>query len=137
MCYLPPDTYLGIVSIPDSPFYLPIWVNLPWTHSLWCDDIHLSGEYVCFPNQGRLLYFTNTYFSEQEHIIFVELFIKTCNNPPFSPKYDWNIWLYSTLTEAYFNGTKTFFRNSTWLGKTHRSMATFCITSIIKYNHMR
>ena len=64
-CYLPPDTYLGFFSVPDNPVYLITLLNNPWTHNIWCDEIQLSGEYVCFPNQGRLLYFPKTYFSEK------------------------------------------------------------------------
>ena len=81
--------------------------------------MNLSGAYFCFTTQGRLFCFPKTYFSEQEHIIFVCLFIKIYNNSPCSPKYDCNILLYSTLTEAEFYGTKPFFRTSTWLEKTH------------------
>ena len=47
-------------------------------------------------------------FLEQEHIVFVELLIKICNTPPYSPKDDCNICLYYTLTGAEFNGTKPF-----------------------------
>ena len=74
-------------------------------------------------------------FSEQDNIIFVGLCIKVFNTPTCYPKYDWNIWLYSTLPEAEFNGT--FFRTSTWLVKTHRSRSTFCIPSVIAANHKR
>ena len=70
-CYLPPDTYLGIVYVPDHPGYLIRGVTTPWTHPLWYDDLHLSGVYVCFPTQVRLLCLSKPYFSEQEHIIFV------------------------------------------------------------------
>ena len=39
------------------PGYLVRWKTPHWTHPLWCVDMHLSGAYVCFPAQGRLLYF--------------------------------------------------------------------------------
>ena len=108
--YLPTDTYIGIFSVPDLPVYLVIRVTPPLTHPLWYDDLHLSGAYVCFPTQVRLFCLTKPYFSKREHTIFVGLFFKICNTPPCSPKYDCNIWLYSNLTEEYFNGT-IFFQN--------------------------
>ena len=61
-CYLPPDTYLGIVSVPDHPGYLVRRVNPPWKHPLWYNDLHLSGAHVCFPTQGRLFCLTKPYF---------------------------------------------------------------------------
>ena len=45
---------------------------------------------------------------EQEHIILAGLFIKIYNTLHCSPKYDCNIGLYSTLTEAEFKRTKQF-----------------------------
>ena len=63
------------------------------------------------------------------------MFIKICNTPTCYPKYDWKIWLYYMLTESEFNGTKTFFRTSTWLGKPHISMANFFIQGVIKVNN--
>ena len=75
-------------------------------------------------------------FSEQEHIIFLGLFIKICNTPPCSPKYYCNIWMYSTLMEAKFNGT-TFFRTSTWMGKHTQFHGYIFILSVIKSNHKR
>ena len=89
-----------------------------------------------FPTQRRLLCLLKTYFPEQDHIIFVGLFTKIFNTLPCYLKYDWNIWLYSTLTEADFNGTFVFI-TITWLGKTHRSVNTFCIPSVVKSNHNR
>ena len=61
-CCIPTDTYLSIFSLPDHPGYLVIWATLPWDHPLWCDDLHLSGAYVCFHTQGRLFYLPKTYF---------------------------------------------------------------------------
>ena len=107
-CYLPPVTYLGIVSIPDHTGCLVRLLNPPWNHPLWYDYLHLSGAYVCFTTQGRLFCFPKSHFSEQEHIIFVGLFTKICNTHICYPKYDCNLWLYSTLTEAEFNGKKLF-----------------------------
>ena len=37
-CCIPPDTYLGIFSVPDHPGYLVRWTTPPWDHPLWCDD---------------------------------------------------------------------------------------------------
>ena len=107
-CCIPLDTYLGIFSVPDHPGCLVRWVTTPWAHPLWCDDMHLSGTYEFFPTQGIIFCFPKPYFSEQEHIIFLGLFIKIYNNPPCTPKYDCNVWLYFTLAEAEFNVTKTF-----------------------------
>ena len=103
-CYLPPDTYLCIFSVPDHPGYLLIWVTPPWNYPIWYDVIHLSGVYMCFSTQGRFLCLPKPYFSWQDNIVFVDFFIKIYNAPPCSPKYDCNIWLYSTLIEANFNG---------------------------------
>ena len=50
-CYLPPDTYLGIVYVPDHTVYLVRLVTPPWSHTLWCDDLYLSDAYMCFPIQ--------------------------------------------------------------------------------------
>ena len=136
-CYIPPETYLGIISVSDSPGCLVKGVTPSWTHPLWYDDMHLYGVYVCFTTQGNSSVCPSLIFLEQEHIIFVGLFIKIYNTPTCSPKHDCKIWLYSTLIEAEFNGTNTFSRTSTWLGKTHRSMDTFCIPSFIKANHNR
>ena len=78
------------------------------THPLWFDNLHLYGAYVCFPTEGRLFCLAKPYFSEQERIMFIGLFIKICNIIFCYPKYSWNIWLYLTLTETEFNGTKRF-----------------------------
>ena len=115
-CYLPPDTYLGIFYLPDHTGYILRRVTPPWTHPIWCDDLHLSGEYVCFPTKGRLFCFPRTYFSEHEHIIFVGLLIQICNTPTCYLKYYCNLWLYSTMTEAEFNGG-FFFQNQHLAGK--------------------
>ena len=61
--------------------------------------MHLYGTDVCITTQGRLLYLTKPYFSEQGHIIFIDLFIEVCNPLSCFLKYECNIWLYSTLTE--------------------------------------
>ena len=61
-CFIPPDAYLGIISVPDHPGYLIIWTTPSWDHPLWRDDLHLSGAYVCFPTQGRLFCFPKPYF---------------------------------------------------------------------------
>ena len=61
-CYLPPDTYNGIVSGNDHPGYLVRQVTTLWTHLLWCYYLHLSGAYVCFTTQGRLFYLPKPYF---------------------------------------------------------------------------
>ena len=53
--YLPPDTYLGIVSVPDHPDYFVRLLTPFWDYYLWYDDIHLYGVYVYFPPQLRLL----------------------------------------------------------------------------------
>ena len=47
--YLTPDTYIGIVYLPDNPAYLVRGVTTPWTHPLWYDDLHWYHAYVCFP----------------------------------------------------------------------------------------
>ena len=60
---IPPDTYLGIFSLPDNTDYLVSCITLPLTHPLCCDDMHLSGAYVCFPTQIRLLCLLKTYLS--------------------------------------------------------------------------
>ena len=90
---------------------------------------------MCCTNQGRLLCLPNEFFKEQWHIIFLVLFLKMCNPLPFYPKYECNIWLHFTLTEAEFNGGKMFVGNITCLGKTHISVANFFIRSSIKANH--
>ena len=93
---------------------------------------------ICgFSTQGRLFYLPNIYFPEQEHIIFVRFSLKICNLPPCYPKYECNLWLYYTLTKAQFDGTKTFVGTITWMGNTHFSVDTFCISSVIKSNHKR
>ena len=94
-------------------------------------DLHLSGVYVCFSTKRRLFYFPSLIFPEQDHIIFVGLFIKICNIPSCYQKYECNICLYSVLTEAEFNGTIVF-RTSTWMIKTHSLMDNFCIPGVIK-----
>ena len=53
-CCIPPDTDLGIFSVPDHPGYLVRCKTPPWDHPLWCDDLHLYGAYVCFTTQVRL-----------------------------------------------------------------------------------
>ena len=58
-----------------------------------------------FPPKEDSSVFPRLVFKEQEHIIFVGLIIKICNNPPCSLKYNCNIWLYSTLMKAEFNVT--------------------------------
>ena len=79
-CYLPPDTYIGIVYVPYHPGYIVRLVYNTWTHYIWYYDLHLSGVYVYFPTQGRLFCFTKAlFFSEQDNIISVCLFIKICN----------------------------------------------------------
>ena len=65
VCYLPHDTYIGIVSVPDHPGRIVILVTPPWTHPLRCYYLHLSGAYVCFTTQGRIFCFPEPYFSEQ------------------------------------------------------------------------
>ena len=50
-CFIPPEVYLGIISVPDHPGYLIRWTTPPWAHPLWCDDMHLSGTYEFFPTQ--------------------------------------------------------------------------------------
>ena len=47
-CFIPPDTYLGIIFVPDFPGCLVIWVTPHWTHTLWYGDLNLSGAYICF-----------------------------------------------------------------------------------------
>ena len=54
-CFIPPDLYLGIISVPDHPGYLTRWTIPPWAHPLWYDYLHLSRAYVCFTSQVRLL----------------------------------------------------------------------------------
>ena len=61
-CYLPPDTYLSNVYVTDHPGYRVRQVTHPWTHSIWCDDMHISSTYVCFTTQGRLLCFPKPCF---------------------------------------------------------------------------
>ena len=85
-CYIPPNTYIGIIYVPDNTSCLVILVTPSWNHTLWWDDLHLSGVHVCLFTQGRIFCFTNPYFSLHEHIIFVVLFIKICNIPTCSLK---------------------------------------------------
>ena len=61
-CCIPPDIYLSIFSVPEHPGYLVIMATPPWDHPFWCDDMHLSGSYVCFTTQGRLFCFPKPYF---------------------------------------------------------------------------
>ena len=61
-CCIPPDTYFSIVYVPDHPVYIVIWTTPHWDHPIWCDDLHLSGAYVCFPSQGRLFCFPEALF---------------------------------------------------------------------------
>ena len=96
-CYIPTDIYIGIFSVPDHPGYLVRWITPTLTHPIWCNDMHLSGTFVCFTTQGILFYLPNLFFKKQENIIFVWLFINIWNTPPCSPKYDRNIWLYSAV----------------------------------------
>ena len=56
-----------------------------------------------FTPQGRLFCMTKPYFPEQKNIIFVGIFFKICDNLPCYPKYNCNLWLYSTLMESDFN----------------------------------
>ena len=97
-------THILVFSVPYHPGYLVRCTTPPWNHPLWCDDLRLSGAYMCFPTQRILFCFPEPYFLSKNHIIFVGLFIKICNTPPCSLKYYCNIWLYSTLTEAESNG---------------------------------
>ena len=92
---------------------------------------------ICgFSTQGRLFYLPNIYFPEQEHIIFVRFSLKICNLPPCYPKYECNLWLYYTLIKAEFN-VISFTITRTWMGKSYRSMPTFCIPIVINTNHKR
>ena len=61
--YIPPETFFGIVYVPDHPGCLVRLVTPPWTHTIWYDDMHLSGVYVYFPTQGRLFCLPKPYFS--------------------------------------------------------------------------
>ena len=74
MCYITPDTYLGIVSVPDHPGFLVRLLTTPWTHPICYDDLNLSGAYFCFPTQVRLFYFPKPHFSVLEHIIVIQFF---------------------------------------------------------------
>ena len=85
-CYLFPDTYLGIFSVPDLPGCIVILLNPPWTHPLWYGDLHLSGAYVCFPNQGYSSVCPSLIFSVQEHIIFVGVFYQNLQYPSLLTK---------------------------------------------------
>ena len=78
-----------------------------------------------FPPKEDSYVFPSLIFKEQEHIIFVRLFIQVCNTPPCYPKYYYNLWLYSTLTEAEFTGTFLSPEPAPGWENTHRSMATF------------
>ena len=101
-CYIPPYIYIGVVSVPDHPGCIVRRVTPPWTHPIWCDYLHLSGVYIFFPTQGRLFCFPKQYFfiTRAHHIHIV--FIKICNTPTCYPKYEYNIWLYSTLEKSRF-----------------------------------
>ena len=44
-----PDTYIGIFSVTYHSGYIVMGVVTLWKHHLWCDYLHLSGNYVCFP----------------------------------------------------------------------------------------
>ena len=61
-CYLPRETYLGIVSVPDCPGCLVRQVTPPWTHPIWYGDSHLSGVYVCFTTQGSSSVWPSLFF---------------------------------------------------------------------------
>ena len=132
--YLCPDTYLGIVSKPSHPGYIVKWVDPPCENPLWCDYIQLSDSYICLTIQERLFCMPSAYFLEQDHIIFVGLFLRIFNLLPCSPKDEFDIWLYSTLKEAEFNET-IFVVTSTCLGNTHIYMTTSCILSVINSNN--
>ena len=135
--YLPPDTYLGIFSIPYHPSYIVRRVAPIWNHPLWCYDLHLSGAYVCFPTRVISSVWPIIIFLEQQHIIFVGLFLKICKIFPCYLEYERNIQFYPTLMEADFNGTITFVGTRTCLGTTQIYMDLFCIPSVIKANHKR
>ena len=94
--------------------------------------------HICvFYHSSNNLLFYQYIFSEQNHMIFIGLFLKICNLFPFVPKDEYNPWLYSMLTESEFNLEKVFVRASTYLGKTHMSMANFFIPIFIKANYKR
>ena len=95
--YLPPDTYPGIFSVPAHPGYIVILVAPHWNHPNWCDDLNLSGTYMCFTTLGRIFFLINNYFTEQEHITFAGLFIKICNTLPCSTKDECNLFLEPAL----------------------------------------
>ena len=61
-CCIPPDTDIGIFSLPGHPGYILRWTTPPWAHPLWFDDLHLSGAYLCFNTQGELFCFPKPYF---------------------------------------------------------------------------
>ena len=45
--YIPPDIYIGIVSLPYHTGYILIFVSPIWNYPIWCYDMHLSGACVC------------------------------------------------------------------------------------------
>ena len=64
-CCIPPDTYIGIFSVPDHPGYLVRWTTPPWYHSLSFDDLHLSGSYVFYSPKGDYSVFPNLIFENK------------------------------------------------------------------------
>ena len=61
-CYTPPDKYLGIFYVPNHPGYTVRCTTPTWSHPLWCDDLHLSGDMCVFTTQGRLFCFPKPCF---------------------------------------------------------------------------
>ena len=100
---LPPNTYIVFFSVLYYPGYLVRRVTPSWTHTIWCDDLHLSDAFVCLPTQGRLFYLTKPYFQNKITSYLYACLSKSAIPLPSFPKDDCNIWLCSTLTEAYFN----------------------------------
>ena len=134
LCYLPPDIYLGIVYVPDHPVYLVKLVTPTWKHPLWCDDLHLYVVYVCFTTQGRLFCFPKPYFPIRRAHHFRNILSKCTILLPVTQK--WTV-IFGCIPCWRKKSLIIVFRTSTWLGKTNRSMATFCIPSVIKANHTR
>ena len=88
-CYLSLVTYIGIVSVPDHQGYIVRRVTPPRNHPLWYDDLNLSGVYVYFPTQGRLLCLTKPdFFITRAHHLSIIVY-HNLQYPYLFPK----IWL--------------------------------------------
>ena len=113
-----------IINYSLDPSYL-LW----WSALIWCVFLFSHSSKTILFSQASFFSFR----AHHRHTIFLSKSTITLTVPPkltakfgFIPR-----WKNKSLTE------KNVFRTINWLGITHRSMATPCIPSIIKYNHNR